>query len=136
MGFDDRLIMPLVAVRTTRSDEIIDRDEYGQPVATGTVVTPFRGLIQPRAIREVAAISQAGLEVGEQVIYARPFDVIGADYIAHADPDDPAHIDSLDPRRYQVTGVRDAAGLGHHIEIDAHLVIAGDDVAGELGAGS
>lgn len=130
MGFDDRLITPLIAVRTIRSDAIADRDEYGQPMEVATVLTPFRGLVQPKDVRETAAISQAGVAIADHTVYARPLELIGGDFIAHADPDDETAIDTTDPRRYEITGIRDAAGLGHHLEIDARLVIAEGDTTG------
>jgi hypothetical protein len=42
-----------------------------------------------------------------------PTDVRAADLITF-DPDD--------GRAYEIKGVRDAAGIGHHLEIDARMV--------------
>ena len=109
------LVHSLAIVRTNRSDAVADRDEYGQPTTTTTSVTTTRGLVQPKSAREVALISQAGDVVSDHTIFLPPVDVIGADYLRF-DPDD--------GRRYEVTGVRDAAGIGHHLEVDARLITA------------
>jgi hypothetical protein len=124
------LIHRLVAVRTTRDDDVGDRDEYGQPVDVSTDTTAFRGLVQPKEAREQALLSQAGAIASDHTIFAWPVDIIGADYIAFADPDDETAEDPNDDRRYQVTGIRDAAGIGHHLEIDAVLVTAGGEEEG------
>jgi head-tail adaptor len=116
VSFDDRMIHSLAIVRTPFVDTLAGRDEYGQPVRGTPVATTVRGLIQPKSAREMAQFNQAGATVSDHTIFMRPTNVIGADYIRF-EPDDGRH--------FQIVGVRDAAGLGHHLEIDANLVTAG-----------
>jgi len=109
MGFDDRLLHSLVIERATEGAA----DEYNQPARTYEAFAEVRGLVQPKTVREVALVSQAGAVVSTHTIYLRPTDLREADRIRF-DPDD--------GRRYEVVGVRDAAGLGHHFEVDARMV--------------
>jgi hypothetical protein len=122
VSFRSLLRHRLVAVRRTLSDDPADRDDYGQPTVTGTATIPFRGRVSPKSVRETALVSQAGAQIGDHTIFAEPFDLAGSDYIAFADPADPTQEDPGDDRRYEVTGIRDAAGQSHHLEIDARLV--------------
>lgn len=116
MSFASRLIHSLLIHSTAPVLDVDGNpvlDENGQPTTT-PVETAAKGLIQPKDVRELAAISQAGAEVSTHTIYLPPSaDVSHADAIGF-DPDD--------GRRYQVTGVRDAAGIGHHLEVDAKKV--------------
>lgn len=124
MSFDSLLIDPLVVVRSTLSEEEEDLDEMGHPTVTGTSVTPFRGRLEAKGASEMAQLVQAGAGLADFVIRARGVDVTGADYIAHADPDDPTAEDTTDPRRYNVVGIRpirDSRGP-HHLAIDVKLV--------------
>lgn len=115
MTFSDRLIHSLLIVRHT---VVVDGsgnpvlDSYGQPTTTDSS-TAVKGLVQPKSAREVALISNAGVTVTDHTIYLLPTSVTPADVITF-DPDD--------GRRYQITGVRDAAGISHHLEIDAQKV--------------
>ena len=122
MAFADLLRHPLAIVRTPMLTDEEDLDEMGHPTAGTTVVTEVRGLVQPKSAREVALISQAGAGLSDHTIYLLPTDLTGADYIRHV-PDD--------GRRYDVTGVRDAAGQAHHLEVDARLVTGTPDADGE-----
>jgi SPP1 family predicted phage head-tail adaptor len=90
-------------------------DERGMPAQTWATLATVRGLVQPRNAQELAQLSQAGPVVSDHVIYLLPTDLREADRIRF-DPDD--------GRRYQVDGVRDAAGMGRHLEADAHMVEA------------
>jgi hypothetical protein len=81
-------------------------DEYGQPVTTPQVVATVAGLVQPRAAREVALASQAGAAIGEHVGYLRPLvGLTTADWLV------------VGGVRYDILGIADAAGLGHHYEL-------------------
>jgi hypothetical protein len=111
MSFDDALIHSLVIERATNGA----LDEYNQPSQTWATLSEVRGLIQPKSVQEVAQLNQAGAVVSTHTIYMRPTAVQPADRIRF-EPDD--------GRRYEIDGVRDAAGLGHHYEIDARVVEA------------
>lgn len=97
-------------------------DEYGQPVrADVTIGSNVAAGIQPKSARELAAISQAGIAESTHKVYMLPRLVTTADTIVH-DPDDcPLSVD-LPAARYLVTGVPDAAGAGHHLELDVRLL--------------
>jgi hypothetical protein len=100
----------LVIERVTNGTE----DAYGMPAQTWAAYgDPVRGSVQPKSARELAQLSQGGPIASDHTIYVLPTDVQEADRIRF-DPDD--------GRLYQVDGVRDAAGVGHHLEIDAHMV--------------
>lgn len=109
MSFADRLRHSLVLERPVAGAD----DGYGQATQTWTAIRSLPGLVQPKTAREIALLSQAGAVVSEQTIYLLPGDVRAADRIRF-EPDD--------GRRYELTGVRDAAGLGHHLECDAKIV--------------
>lgn len=109
MPIASRLVHHLAIERVTDGT----RDEYGVPDQTWALLTLVRGLIQPKTAVEVAQLTQGGAVASTDTIYLLPTDVTESDRIRF-DPDD--------GRRYQVVGVRDAAGLGHHLELDATLV--------------
>jgi hypothetical protein len=96
-------------------------DDYGQPVrSASTIASGVPAGIQPKAAVELAAISQAGAAKATHTIYLLPRDVSAADQVVH-DPDAcPLTVD-LPAGTYQLTGVPDAAGAGHHLELDAFL---------------
>lgn len=97
-------------------------DDYGQPVRADVMIASnVAAGIQPKAARELAAISQAGVAESTHTIYLLPIALTTGDTIVH-DPDDcPLSVD-LPAGRYLITGVPDAAGAGHHLEVDARLV--------------
>ena len=98
MSFDSLLIHALV-VRYAASD------------GTPTTLAEVRGLIQPKAVQEMALASQAGVEVGDHTAFLRPLDGLRNDcWFEHAGG------------RYDIVGIRDAAGRGHHLEIDCRRV--------------
>ena len=89
-------------------------DEYGQQVYAWVTLATVPGLIQPRRATEVALQSQGGATMTDMVIYMAPTDVLAADRIRLA-------ADTTGPY-YEITGVRNAAGHDHHLELDARLV--------------
>jgi hypothetical protein len=94
-------------------------DDYGQPVRTAsTLASNVAAGIQPKAAVELAAISQAGAAKATHTIYLLPRDVTTADQVVHDAGTCPVLVD-LPTTTYQVTGVPDAAGAGHHLELDA-----------------
>lgn len=116
MSFADRLIHSLLIVHRAQVLDVDGNpvlDENGMPTTTETT-TAVKGLVQPKSAREVALISQAGANVSDHTIYMLPAAVTSQDVIRYDDEDD--------GRQYNVIGVRDAAGIGHHLEIDAEMV--------------
>jgi head-tail adaptor len=89
-------------------------DDYGQPVYAWATLSTIAGSIQPKSATEVALQSQAGATMTDTIIYLEPTDVLAADRIRRV-------AEATGPY-YEITGVRDAAGRGHHLELDARLV--------------
>lgn len=89
-------------------------DGYHQPVSSWGTLATVAGSIQPKSALEVAIQSQGGATMTDTIIYLLPTDVTAADRIRLA-------ADTAGPF-YEITGVRDAAGRGHHLELDARLV--------------
>lgn len=111
-------------------------DDYNQPVTAETATAGVPASIQPRSAREMAALSQAGVAMSDHRIYLTPRDVRTSDVIVH-DPDACPMTVDLPAGRYEIVGVPDAAGAGHHVEIAARLVAApGLAYAVPVGAGS
>lgn len=121
MSFSARLVHSLAIVTPTRDvDDLVD--DYGQPVPGEPTVTVVRGLVQPKAAREVALLSQAGPVVADHRIFlARSADPTGAAYIRF-EPDD--------GDRYEIVGVQtfDFGRTPHH-EVDARRVVSAELVA-------
>lgn len=110
MSFDSRLLHTLTIERPT--DGIVDG--YNNPTTTYAELATVAGLVQPKNAREVAQLNQAGATVSTYTIYTRPTEI---------QPSDRVRVDAGPMAgTYEVDGVRDAAGLGHHYEIDARMV--------------
>lgn len=106
-------------------------DEYGQPVTVEEVGEDFRAAIQPKTAREIALISQAGAAIGDWTIFLLPRVVTPADKVIHESSACPVREGAdLPDATFELTGVRNAAGLGHHLELDARLVGSPVGVAG------
>lgn len=120
MSFSGRLIHTLSVERATD----IDTDDYGQAVSTWSA-TSVRGLPQPKSIREQALTSEAGAVVGHWTIFLEAIDLAESDRIVH----DPTAcsvpgVRDLPHGTFHPTGIRNAAGIGHHLEVDAELIAA------------
>lgn len=112
MSFDGLLIHALAVERATSGAD----DEYGQPTRTYATLDTFRGRVEPKSAREVGLLSQAGAVVSDHTLYTRPRDIRESDRISF-NPDD--------GRNYEITGIRDPAGAGHHLTVDLTLIKAG-----------
>ena len=112
MSFEGLLIHKLAVERATSGVP----DEYGQPSRTYATLATFRGRIEPKSAREVAAISGAGAVVSDHILYARPRDLRESDRV---------RFDPADGRLYEITGIRDMAGARHHLTVDLTLIKAG-----------
>lgn len=126
MPIGSRLTHTVAIKRTTDTGAF---DDYNQPIVTESTLATVKAAIQPRTADEMAAVSQAGAGFGDHVIFMLPTDVTGADAIEHDQGDCPLTSD-LPTLRFEIDGIRNAAGLGHHLEIDARLVQAEQDVTG------
>ena len=82
-------------------------DDYGQPVYAPEVLTTVDGRIRPRTAREVPLTSQAGTAVSTHIGDLYPVaGLTTACWIVS------------DGIRYDITGMSDAAGAGHHLMLD------------------
>jgi head-tail adaptor len=108
MSFDDRLLHALVIERPM--DGAVD--DYNQPTQTWATLAAVAGLVQPKSAREAAQLNEAGAVLSTHTIYLRPTDLQASDRIVYGGT------------YYEITGIRDAAGLGHHYEVDARVVTA------------
>lgn len=98
-------------------------DDYGQPQTVVEVGELFPAALQPKSVRDVAAVSSAGVAIGDWTIYIAPRVVTTADAVIH----DTALCPKADERdlptgRFEITGIRNETGRGHHLALDARLV--------------
>jgi len=111
-------------VHVERRVETGASDELNYPVLATEVGGPFRASIQHKRAFEVALLAQGGATVGDYNIYCSPRVISSSDVIVHDPtecPKDPER--DLPSARFEVYGVPvNAAGRGHHLEIDARLV--------------
>lgn len=112
MTFDSLLIHTLAVERPTSGS----LDGYGQPARTYATFTTFRGRLEPKSAREIAALHGAGAVVSDHTLRTLPRDLRESDRI---------RFDPADGRLYEITGIRDPAGAGHHLTVDLKLIEAG-----------
>jgi hypothetical protein len=110
MSFESQLIHTLVIERAT--DGAVD--EYNQPSRTWATLSQVPGLVQPKTAREVAQLNQAGAVVSTYTIFLRPTEIQPSDRVRVAA--------GLMAGTYEIDGIRDAAGHGHHLQADARQV--------------
>lgn len=91
-------------------------DAYNQPSVTYATFASVPGLVQPKSVREMAQLNQSGATVSAYTAYLRPVWLRPSDRITVATGDMAG--------TYEVDGIRNAAGIGHHLEVDCHLVVA------------
>lgn len=87
-------------------------DDYGQPVMVEATVATIAGRIAPRSVREVALLAQGGAVVSTHTGYIWPL----------AGLDTGCWIESGGVR-YDIVGMPDAAGHGHHLELALVAVV-------------
>lgn len=98
-----------VTVQKVTAGVVDDRGVPAQVWSTRTANA--RAWVQPKSVREVQQLSQGGPVVSSHSIYLEPgTGIIEGDRITYGS------------NTYQVDGVKDEAGLGHHDKVDAHLV--------------
>lgn len=116
--FGSRLTHQVSIVRKNDSGNL---DGYGQPITSDEVIETVFAAIQPRSAREQPAVGQGGPAVSDHVVYLFPTDLTTADSILHDEATCPMPRD-LPTSRFEIVGVPNAAGLGHHLEVDCRLV--------------
>lgn len=120
MSIGSRLTHTVSIARTSTSTDPNDDDEFGQPTTTETYET-VKAAIQPKKAEEIALTTQAGAVVSDHRIYLLPTSISTADAIIHEAQACPMSPD-LPDARYEITSVPDAAGLGHHLELESKLI--------------
>lgn len=128
MSFDSLLTH---IVHIERDVETGADDDYGQAVTRPEVGQNFKAAIQPRSAREMALLTQAGAPLSDHTIFMRARLLAQSDKIVHdstlcALPE----TRDLPTATFEIDGIRNAAGLGHHLEVDARLVGTDFTVAG------
>jgi hypothetical protein len=79
------------------------------------------GLIQPKAAREIALISQAGAQLSDHTVFLQPQTLSNAAYIRYA---------TDDGDRYEIVGIRYFNfGQDPHLEVDCRRIKAESLVA-------
>jgi hypothetical protein len=120
MSFDSLLTH---TVHLERRAETGTSDDYNQPEIAPEIGEPFMAAIQPRTAREMALISQAGAPVSDHTIFMRARLVASGDRIVHDATTCPVPaVSDLASASFELSGVRNAAGIGHHLEVDARLI--------------
>lgn len=109
----------LVVVRQTHSGSLdAEGADLGVPTGAERVSSAFAGLIQPKSARERAATTGEGTNVGTFRIYT-PVRDIGPDDVLRKSGSPEADLNG----DYRVLFVGNAAGMGHHLEIDADRLV-------------
>ena len=119
-------------VHIERDEDSEQEDPYGGGTTIVGVSGPFRAAIQPRSAREIAASTQAGAPLSEYTIFMLPRVVSPGDRIIH-DTDICTLPDQRDfgDMAFEINAIRQAAGIGHHLEVDAS-VIGGSQAASSV----
>lgn len=111
MSFDALLRHTLVIKRMAETAPPT-KDEYGQPITAEATVATVPGRITPKNAREVALLSQAGAVVSTHTGFLRP--------LAGLDTGCWIECGGI---RYDLVGINDAAGAGHHLELQLVAVV-------------
>jgi hypothetical protein len=134
MSFGDRLIHDLVIERPEHlmagGEE--DLDELGQPLREFVQLETVKGLPQPKSAQERSLISQAGVALSDYTVYLFPTDLTSADRIRHTASACPVPAPGdLPDAIFELVGApRNAAGVGHHFEVDCRFVASAATVEG------
>lgn len=91
-------------------------EDLGHPATAETIAGTFRGLVQPRSARERASSTGRDINVGDFRIYLEgaALDVVDADVVIRKVAGLDADLDG----DYRILFVGNAAGQGHHVELD------------------
>lgn len=110
-------------VYVIRNVETGDTDDYNHPITEEDRGGPLAAAIQVRSATDVARFSQAGAALSDYVIFTQNRVVTTADEILHDTTLCPkADTVDLPTMRFELVGVRNPTGRGHHLSLDAKLV--------------
>lgn len=92
--------------------------DLGHPVGTTLVVGPFAGRIEPKSARERASSVGRDVNVGDYRIFleAGAIGAVDADMVVRK----AGGLDTDLDGDYSIAFVGNAAGAGHHLELDAN----------------
>jgi hypothetical protein len=98
-----------------------DGEDRGHPEAARTLLGTYAGLVQPRSARERASAAGVDANIGTHRIFLEAAALeLPVDSDMELELASPASLAGT----YRIRFVGDAAGQGHHAEIDADLVRA------------
>lgn len=92
-------------------------EDLGHPAGSTLVVGPFRGLVQPRSSRERASAAARDVNVGDYRIFLEGAAIGAVDADMVVRKADAVDVDLNGD--YRILFVGNAAGQGHHLELDA-----------------
>lgn len=108
MSYTSLLVHDVTIVRPAFTDT---EDEYGQPVPGAPVSSTARAMVQPKGAREADDSRDAGVPIGDHVIFL-PLMAL-----------DPQSAIIYDGSRYEIVAVRRIAfGSAPHLEVDARRI--------------
>jgi hypothetical protein len=98
-------------------------DDYGQPVGTIETSHIFAAAIQPKSADELALVGQGGAPLGDFNIFMETR-LVGTEEVIIHDTDLCPKPDGEDypDARFEITGIRNETGRGHHLAVDARLI--------------
>lgn len=100
-----------------------DGEDRGHLPKTATVLGTYRGLIQPKSARERASVAGVDANIGTHRIYLERAALelpVDSDMRVRKSGDPDADLNG----EYRLFFVGNAAGFGHHAELDAEKVTA------------
>lgn len=97
--------------------------DYGQPVDTIETSHVFAAAIQPKTARELALTTQGGPPIGDFNIFIQDRVVGNEETIIHDTSLCPKSDETdFQDARFEILGVRNETGRGHHLALDARLI--------------
>lgn len=103
-----------IEVHRLAPDDPVVYDEWNQPVIADSTVATVPGLVQPRRAVERPETGEAGVVLGSFVAFIDPLpELQTGDWFV------------VSGKRYDVVGIADAAGVGHHYEVELKQAAGG-----------
>jgi len=100
-------------------------DDHNNPTRTWAAIATVTGTVVAKTPEEVVQVNEAGAVVGTHKILLLPTDVAEADRVRHDAAACPVPADrDLPDALYEPTGIRNTAGTGINLAIEARQVTA------------